>query len=299
VTLAEALHAGQARLRDAGIDDAELEAEVLLRHALGLDRAQLYARLQDSVGEVHRATFERLVDRRIAHEPAAYIVGHKEFYGVDLEVTPDALIPRPETELLVDEALRVAPDGPCAIADVGTGCGAIAVALATRLTQATVYAIDASERALALAARNVERLGLTSRVRLLQGDLLDPLTEPVDLIVANLPYVKTSDWEALPPEIREHEPREALDGGPDGTATLERLLRQAPSHLRPRGRLLAEIGWDEGERLLAVARECLPETRIAVKKDLGGLDRLLIVATQGTETGKSRLRGFQHPFRPR
>jgi release factor glutamine methyltransferase len=280
VTLAEALHAAQSRLRDAGIDDAELEAEVLLRHALGLDRAQLYARLRENIDEERRAAFERLVERRLVHEPAAYIVGHKEFYGIDLEVTPDALIPRPETELLVDAVLSAAPKGPCTVADVGTGCGAIAAALAMRLPQATVYAIDASERALALAARNVERLGLTSRVRLLQGDLLDPLTEPVDLIVANLPYVKTSEWETLPPEIREHEPREALDGGPDGTRELERLLRQAPSHLRPGGRLLAEIGWDEGERLLAVARECLPEARIAVKKDLGGLERLLIVETQ-------------------
>jgi len=299
VTLAEALHAGQARLRDGGIDDAGLEAEVLLRHALGLDRAQLYAHLRENIDEEHRAAFERLINRRVAHEPTAYIVGHKEFYGIDLEVTPDALVPRPETELLVDEALRVTPHRPCAIADVGTGCGAIAVVLVTRLPQATVYAVDSSERALALAARNVERLGLTSRVRLLQGDLLDPLPEAVDLIVANLPYVKTRDWEALPPEIREHEPRAALDGGPAGTRELERLLRQAPSHLRPGGRLLAEIGWDEGERLRDIARECFPEARITVKKDLAGLDRLLIVATQGTETGKSRLRGFQHPFRPR
>ena len=286
MTLAEALHAAQSRLRDAGIDDAELEAEVLLRHVLGLNRAHLYARLRESLDEADRVVFQRLLNRRLAHEPTAYIVGHKEFYGLDLETTPDALVPRPETELLVDEAmptgrqaLRAAPKRPFAIVDVGTGCGAVAIALAARLPQATVYAIDSSERALALAARNVERLGLLSRVRLLHGDLLDPLPEPVDLIVANLPYVKTSDWEALPPEIREHEPREALDGGADGTAALERLLHQAPSHLQPSGRLLAEIGWDEGERLIEVARECFPEARIAVKKDLAGLDRILLVET--------------------
>jgi len=279
VTLAEALHAAQSRLREAGIDDAGLEAEVLLRHALDLDRAQLYARLHEGLDETHRADFQRLINRRVAHEPTAYIVGHKEFYGIDLEVTPDALVPRPETELLVDEALRVAPDGPCAIADVGTGCGAIAVALATRLPQAVIYAIDDSERALALAARNVERFGLTSHIRLLRGDLLDPLPEAVDLIVANLPYVKTGDWEALPPEIREHEPRAALDSGPNGTEALERLLRVAPSYLRPKGRLLAEIAWDEGELLVEVARECFPRARVTIEKDLAGLDRILMIQT--------------------
>jgi len=279
VTLAEALHAAQSRLREAGIDDAGLEAEVLLRHALDLDRAQLYARLHEGLDETHRADFQRLINRRVAHEPTAYIVGHKEFYGIDLEVTPDALVPRPETELLVDEALRVAPDGPCAIADVGTGCGAIAVALATRLPHAVIYAIDDSERALALAARNVERFGLTSHIRLLRGDLLDPLPEAVDLIVANLPYVKTSDWETLPPEIREHEPRAALDSGPNGTEALERLLRVAPSYLRPKGRLLAEIAWDEGELLVEVARECFPRARVTIEKDLAGLDRILMIQT--------------------
>jgi release factor glutamine methyltransferase len=285
MTLAEALHAAQHRLDEAGIENAALEAEVLLRHALGLQRHQLFARIHDDIDEPSLLAFHRLVERRLAHEPTAYIVGHKEFYGIDLETTPDALIPRPETELLVEEALRLALDGPFTIADVGTGCGAIAVALATHLPRATMYAIDDSERALALAARNVERLGLTERlpagrhgVLLLHGDLLDPLPEPVDLIVANLPYVKTADWEALPPEIREHEPRAALDAGPKGTEALERLLRAAPSHLKSAGSLLAEIGWDEGERLLEVARERFPGANVAVKKDLAGLDRLLIVA---------------------
>jgi release factor glutamine methyltransferase len=276
MTVGEALQAARLRLRDAGIDDAELEAEVLLRHALEIDRVHLYARLREPVDEERHAAFERLVERRLAHEPAAYIVGQREFYRVDLEVTPDALIPRPETELLVDEALRATPEGPCTIADVGTGCGAIAVALATRLPGATIYAIDDSEQALALASRNVERLGLASRLRLLHGDLLDPLPEAVDLVVANLPYVKTSDWEELPPEIRDHEPRRALDGGPDGTTALERLLWSAPPHLRAGGMVLAEIGWDEGERLLAVARECFPGARVEVNKDLAGLDRVLL-----------------------
>ncbi len=277
MTAAEALHAARRRLEDAGIEEAALEAEVLLRHVLELDRAQLFARIDDAVDDSALPAFQRLVERRLAHEPTAYIVGHREFFGLDLETTPVALIPRPETELLVEKALRLAPDGPFAIADVGTGCGAIAIALATHLPQAVVFAIDDSASALALAARNVARYGLTERVHLLRGDLLDPVPEPVELIVANLPYVKTADWEALPPEIRDHEPRAALDAGPLGTEVLERLLRAAPPHLRPAGRLLAEIAWDEGERLLAVARECFAEARPRVKKDFAGLDRVLIV----------------------
>jgi len=281
VNLAEALAAARRRLAAAGIEDADLEAEVLLRHVLGWQRHQLYAHLQDDLAPAHQAEFDALIERRCAHEPTAYIVGHKEFYGLELETAPVALIPRPETELLVEEALRAARAGAEArspvIVDVGCGCGAIAVALAHHLPEAVIYALDASDEALALAARNATRLGLSERIRFLQGDLLDPLPEPVDIIIANLPYVKSGDWETLPPEIREHEPRAALDGGPTGTEVVERLLRQAPRYLRGGGVLLAEIGWDEGERVAEIARECLAEARIAVKKDLAGLDRLLVV----------------------
>jgi release factor glutamine methyltransferase len=281
VKLAEALAAARRRLADAGIEDADLEAEVLLRHALGRQRHQLYARLQDDLDDAHDAALQALVERRLAHEPTAYIVGRKEFYGLELETAPVALIPRPETELLVEEALRAARAGaearPPVIVDVGCGCGAIAVALGHHLPEAVVYALDASAEALALAARNASKQGLSERIRFLQGDLLDPLPEPADVIVANLPYVKSSDWETLPPEIRDHEPRAALDGGPTGTEVVERLLRGAPRHLREGGALLAEIGWDEGERVQEIARECFPGARVAVKKDLAGLDRLLVV----------------------
>jgi release factor glutamine methyltransferase len=278
---ADALAAARRRLAAAGIEDADLEAEVLLRHVLGWQRHQLYAHLQDDLAPTHDAELQALIERRLTHEPTAYIVGHKEFYGLDLETAPVALIPRPETELLVEEALRAARADaearPPLIADVGCGCGAIAVALAYHLPEAVIYALDLSEEALALAARNASRLGLSERIRFLPGDLLDPLPEPVDIIVANLPYVKNGDWETLPPEIREHEPRAALDGGPTGTEVVERLLRQARRYLRRRGVLLAEIGWDEGERVQEIARECFAGARVAVRKDLAGLDRLLVV----------------------
>jgi release factor glutamine methyltransferase len=279
--LAETLHAAQRSLSEAGIDDARLEAEVLLGHALRLQRHQLYARLQDDIDDAQLVEFKSLLERRLAREPTAYIVGHKEFYGLDLETTPAAPIPRPETELLVEEALKA---GAETLVDVGTGCGAIALALAHHLPNAVIYATDRSPQALALAARNAEKLSLADRIRFLEGDLLDPLPEPVDLIAANLPYVKSDDWDTLAPEIRKHEPRSALEGGPAGIDVIERLLRQAmPTgrqalpYLRPRGRLLAEIGWDQGERLREIARQCFPEAQIQVKKDTAGLDRLLLV----------------------
>lgn len=281
MTLAEALQWARRRLAEAGIEDADIEAEVLLRHALQLHRAQLYSRLHDSLETPQQTEFDALIARRAAHEPTPYIVGHKEFFDLDFEVTPVALIPRPETELLVEEALAAITTWPQppVLVDVGCGCGAIACVLAHHLPDATIYAIDTSGDALALAARNAERLGLRDRIRFLEGDLLDLLPESVDIIVANLPYVKSSDWETLPPEVREHEPRAALDGGPSGTEVLERLLRQAPSRLRRPGLLLAEIGWDEGEQLAAVAPECFPDGCIAIKKDLAALDRILRVDT--------------------
>jgi release factor glutamine methyltransferase len=284
---AEALHATRRSLTEAGIEEPGLEAEVLLRHVLHWERHELYARLQEEISPAQLAEFQALIERRRAHEPTAYIVGRKEFYGLEMETTPAALIPRPETELLVEEALRIARSTgprPPIIADVGCGCGAIAIALAHHLADAVIYALDASDEALRLADRNADLLGVSGRIRFLQGDLLDPLPEPVDIITANLPYVKTTDWETLPPEIREHEPRAALDAGPTGTEVIERLLRQAmptgrqaPGYLRPRGVLLAEIGWDEGERVQEIARECFAGARIEVKKDLAGLDRMLVV----------------------
>lgn len=281
MTLEEALRAARAELTAAGIEDAWLEAEVLLRHALGLDRAHLLARLQEPLSQAAHASYQSLLRRRLAREPTAYIVGRREFYGLDLKVTPAALIPRPETELLVDVVLSAlkAEDGPQErrlIADVGTGCGAVAVALAEHLPAAVLHAIDVSDQALTLARRNAKRHGVDERIRFHRGDLLGPLPEPVDAIAANLPYVESAAWETLPPEIREHEPRAALDGGPTGLREIERLLRQAPDHLRAGGLLAVEIGWDQGERAVSMARERVPKAEVTVKQDLAGLDRILV-----------------------
>ena len=278
--LAQALHEATEALRAAGIEDARLEAEVLLRHTLHLDRAHLYARLQEDLSPADQAAFHSLLARRLAREPTAYIVGQREFYGLDLETTPAALIPRPETELLVEEALARARrfERPL-IVDVGTGNGAIAVALAVHLPQAVLVAIDLSREALALAVRNARRHGVEGRIIFLQADLLAPLAQTVDLIVANLPYVRSGDWEALPPEIREHEPRAALDGGPDGLREIERLLEQAPSCLRAGGSLLVELGPPQAAPALALARRCFPGAAARILPDAAGLDRLLAVDT--------------------
>lgn len=279
----EALRRATARLTQAGIEEPALEAELLLRHALAFDRTQLYQRLRDELPPEADSAYRALLERRLHREPTAYIIGCKEFYCLDLEVTPVAAVPRPETELLVEETLAIAHrrghDAPLTVVDVGTGCGAIALALAGGLPHAEIIAIDCSPAALDLARRNARRLSLASRVRFLCGDLLAPLEEHVDFIAANLPYCRSGDWESLAPEVRCYEPRQALDGGPDGLRLIDRLLRQAPTHLRPRGAILMEIGCDQGEALRVLAAETLPRATVEVKQDLAGLDRLISVQT--------------------
>jgi release factor glutamine methyltransferase len=282
--VSKALREARARLAVIAPDEAELEAEVLLRHALGVDRVHLYQRLDGAISEARQAQFEVLLARRLAREPLAYIVGHIEFFGLKLEVTPGAIIPRPETETLVDLALACARDRGAAltIVDVGTGAGTIAVPLALELPAARVIAIDSSGEALALARRNAERHGMARRINFRHGDLLAPLARPADMIVANLPYVTTVQWEEMPPEIRDHEPRSGLDGGRDGLDVVRRLLTEAPGKLAPHGALFCEIGAWQGMEATQLAREAFPGARIEVRPDLAGRDRVLAVyAAQG------------------
>jgi release factor glutamine methyltransferase len=279
--IAELLHDAASRLSAASSDDARLEADVLLADVLRTDRAHLLARLDDAVDGDARATFDALLARRLSHEPLAYIVGHREFYGIDILCGLGALIPRPETEMLVEIALEeVRRRSATRIADVGTGSGAIAVAIAANAPAVRVTAIDASEAALAIARRNVERARVETRVDLRAADLLDG-QGVFNVIVANLPYVSAAEWSSLRPEIRDHEPREALVAGPVGTEAIERLLETAPAHLVPGGILAAEMGSTQGAYLLAAARRCVPDGQACVKKDLAGLDRVLVVRMGG------------------
>jgi release factor glutamine methyltransferase len=285
VTLAEALRCATkhfAALQVLETAYPRLEAELLLQHALGFDRTQLYQHLRDEMPPDKEAAYHDLVWRRLCGEPTPYIIGRVDFYDIELTLAPIAAIPRPETELLVEEALALAgerlQDTPSlTIVDVGTGCGAIALALAAHLPSAQIIATDISPAALALAQGNAERLGPTSPLCFLCGDLLDPLEQPVDIVVANLPYVRSDDWQRLPVEIRCYEPREALDGGPDGLRVIERLLRQAPPLLRSNAALLLEIGYDQGPAVTALASEVFPEATVEVKKDLASLDRLVVI----------------------
>ena len=219
----------------------------------------------------------------------AYLVGHKEFYGLDFVVDRRVLIPRPETELLVERAIALGREVLAAshpsltIADVGTGCGCIAVALAVHLPQARVFATDRSPQALEVARENVRRHGVEDRVRLLCGDLLTPVPPEVrlDLIVANLPYVSRSELEALPRSVREYEPLEtALDGGEDGLALIRRLLGEAPRRLAPGGAVLLEIGATQGPRVAELARRRFPGAEVRVLPDLAGRDRVVEIRTR-------------------
>lgn len=277
----------------AGVDREELriEAEVLLAHAMRLGRSALLAHLRDPLDDAAAARFEALLARRVAREPLAYITGSREFYGIAIECAPGALIPRPETEMLVELALArcASVAGAVCVADAGTGCGAIAVAVALNAPDADVAAIDRSSAARAIAQRNIERHHVGDRVALAEGDLLEGQGR-FDVVVANLPYVSEAGWRALPPEIREHEPCEALVAGEHGIEIIERMLSRASEHLEPGGLLALEIGATQGEALLAIARRRFPDAEVYVMKDLAGLDRVLVVRTQGGCVDEKSLR---------
>ena len=268
--LAAALNRSRAILAQNAIEDAPLEAELLLRHTLNINRTRLYLDLEHELSPQDEKTFRALVERRLGGEPTAYITRHREFYGLDFYVDPHTLIPRPESELLVETALRLAQDRPSTIADIGTGCGAIAVSLALELPGAKIYAIDISAAALEVAAINCQRHGVADRVSLLQGDMLAPLPEPIDLIIANLPYVRQSE---LAPD--NFEPLIALDGGAGGTESLSRLCRQARSKLAEGGSMLLEIGQGQSEAITGLLDSLFPDGAIEALADLSGIERVV------------------------
>ncbi len=293
----EVLTQAGTQLRNEGVESPRLDAELLLAHVLGVNRATILARPDQRLTPKELTLYRDLVDRRAHREPLAYLVGHREFFGLDFTVNRHVLIPRPETELLVEHALRLARGLGTAlrIADVGAGSGAIAVTLAVHLPQAMVFALDASPEALAIVAENAQRYGVGERVRCLLGDLLAPLVAPgssrvresadpppggqVDLITANLPYVAAGEWRGLAPEIQVYEPRAALDGGPEGLDLIRRLLATASPHLRPGGAVLVEIGASQGAAVTSLARSHFSAASVRLYQDYAGLDRLVVVKT--------------------
>jgi release factor glutamine methyltransferase len=264
------------RFAAAGIFTARLDAEVLLADALGVDRLRLYLDPERPLTQDELTRYRDRVRRRMGREPVAYITGAREFYSVTLAVDNRVLVPRPETELLVDLTLARLRDHPAPrIVDVGTGSGAIAIALAANLPRATVAAVDASDDALAVAAANVAAHGLGERVTVRRGDLLAGCGPgSFDAVVSNPPYVAEGDLATLMPEVRDHEPRAALVAGPDGLDAIRRLVPQAARALAAGGLLVFEIG---GPRQSAEAARIVTDAGafdgVAVHRDLAGLDR--------------------------
>ena len=251
--LREVLLAGARQLIDAGIDTARLDAEALMCHALGMGKAELYRDLDAELKPEHERRFRELLRRRTRREPIAYITGQKEFWSMDYRVTPDVLIPRPETELLVEVALKRSKlcggAAPVKILDLGTGSGAIAIALAKELPAARIAAVDVSTAALEVARRNSARHGVAGRIRFLHGNLFEPIAakrQTFDLIVSNPPYIRSGELSDLSPEVRRWEPIAALDGGIDGLDYYRRIIAEAHRYLEARGHIILEISADMG-----------------------------------------------------
>lgn len=272
MTLKASLRRAREILVANDIEDACLVSELLLRQALKISRVQLYLDLDRKLSPEPEETFWQLINRQLNGEPTAYLTGHREFYGLDFYVDHRVLIPRPESELLVEKALNLTQNYPAAtIADIGTGCGAIAISLALNRPPAKIYATDISATSLEVARLNARKHGVADRIGFLPGDMLDPLPEPVDLIVANLPYVRESE---LPPSAN-FEPLLALNGGPDGLAKIRGLCHRITSKLRPDGGLLLEVGQGQASAVVTLLHGLFPRAEIEVIPDLSGTDRVV------------------------
>ncbi|MCC6238502.1 MAG: peptide chain release factor N(5)-glutamine methyltransferase [Dehalococcoidia bacterium] len=273
------------------LDEGRLEAELLYAEAAGWDRVRVLASGAEVPDTAVLGTFEALLLRRLAHEPLAYILGRREFYGLTFEVGPGCLVPRPETETLVEAGLAAIHEHPRArrvvrAADIGTGSGAVALSVAHHALEVQMFAVDASSEALAWAGRNRRRFGLEERVVLLTGNLLEPLGEPLDVVLANLPYIPSDEVEALPEAIRSHEPHLAVDGGADGLELYRALCEQLPTHLAegPRA-VLVEVGSGQATFAADLITSALtgqqahsePDFEVRYHRDLAGTRRVVEV----------------------
>ncbi len=287
ITLQDALTQAKSMLGHPTVRSAQLDAQVLLCHVLGIERAMLYAYPEREMTSQQEKQYFALIARRKQHEPVAYLTGQKEFYGLDFCVDKRVLIPRPETELLVETALeiiqrRIVRGQIPIVADIGTGSGAIPISIAVEEPHLPyLYAIDISSDALQVAYLNCQRHHVAERVRLLQGDLVSSLPEPVDLLLANLPYVGTDELGDVSPDVQLYEPHQALFSGPDGLDLLRRLgeeVRQSRV-LKPAGALLLEIGYQQQEELTRLFHSLWPSATITCRKDHAGFDRILQIET--------------------
>ncbi len=276
-TIAAAVERGRARLAAVGIETAGLEACVLFEHAAGIDRAALLARGREPVDPQVTPRYERLLAERARRIPLAYVTGEREFWSLRLRVDPHVLVPRPETETLVEAALdRLRPGAR--VADVGTGSGAIVIAVARELGAGAFLGTDRSAPALAVARANAAEHGLADRIEFREGDLLEPLCArpgSLDALVSNPPYIPTAEIEGLQAEVRDFEPRAALDGGPDGLALIGRIVAGAAPLLRHGGWLLLEIGAGQADRVRTLLQRTGRFVEISSRRDLGGIERVI------------------------
>ncbi|MDJ0613015.1 MAG: peptide chain release factor N(5)-glutamine methyltransferase [Rhizobiaceae bacterium] len=261
----------------AGVDTPQLDARLLLSHAAGITHAEFISRTHDLVDEAIQDRFSDYVSRRLASEPVHRITGSREFYGREFELGPGSLVPRPDTETLVDIVVGTISDKsqPLKILDLGTGSGAIAVTLACELPAVNVVAVDISENALLDCAANASRLGVENRVHTLQSNMFENVEGVFDLIVSNPPYIPTGDLDRLAPEVRQHDPLGALDGGVDGLDFYRLIFSEAREHINAKGHLVMEFGIDQSDQMKSLARKH-GWRDIIIRNDLAGIPRVLM-----------------------
>ncbi len=297
-TILSVLQWAHAYLQAKGISETRAAAEVLLAHCLQCNRLDLYLRHDQPLSEDELGCYKQVLKRRLAREPTQYITGQQEFWSLNFRVTPAVLIPRPETEVVVEVVLRYArtraPAGPVPwILDVGTGSGVLPVVLAKELPAARVVAVDRSWPALEVARENIRRHAVQDRVSLVQGDLAGPLAcQPsFDIIVANLPYVPTVEWEGLPPEIRDYEPRQALDGGPDGLALIRPLTAAVPVLLKEGGMLALEVGQGQAQAVVQLLQTAQAFCSVEIIPDYQRIGRVVAARQAGEIRGETAREG--------
>ncbi len=289
MTIKEALKFGEDTLKAAGIENPQKAANILLQNALDLNQIKVFLKQSQKISSKKIRLYKNFIRRRAKHEPVWYIIGKVEFFGYKFYVNNNVMIPRPETELLIETVLKKIPNksqssnGKIIIADVGTGCGNIAITLAKELLKrkitAKIYATDISKKALLVARTNVKNFNLSKTIKLLQGNLLEPLKEKVDIIVANLPYIPHNEINTLALDVYHFEPRVALDGGEKGLELNKSLLKTASKKLKKGGKIFLEVGYNQGKDITKITKRYLPNSKVTVKKDYSNLDRIVIIET--------------------